>query len=139
MDTEEILRIEAELKNLSLIRRFVEEKVTALDADPDVIADVLLATDEATTNAIVHGYQDEPGIIEIEVRQTGDALVIHVRDQAPPFDPTAVPPPDLSLPLEQRPYGGMGVHLIRQLMDEVTHRITPQGGNELTMTKKGIV
>ena len=137
MDSDSTLRITAELKNLSAIRRFVEETASALGADRDMIADVILATDEAATNVIVHGYQNQPGPIEIELHRSGDAIVIYMRDRSPPFDPTSVPPPDVTQPLDERPLGGMGIHLMRQLMDEVTHRATPQGGNELTMTKKG--
>ncbi len=139
MDPEPTLHIAAELKNLSLIRRFVQERAAALGADQDVIADVILATDEAVTNIIVHGYQDRPGMIEIELRRSGNAVIVFLRDESAPFDPTSVPPPDVTQPLEKRPLGGMGIHLIRQLMDEVTHHITPQGGNELTMTKKVVV
>jgi serine/threonine-protein kinase RsbW len=138
MDSDSTLRIEAELKNLSAIRRFVQEMASAFGADRDMIADVILATDEAATNVIVHGYQNQPGTIEIELDRSGDAIVIYMRDQSPPFDPTSVPPPDVTQPLDERPLGGMGIHLIRQLMDQVTHRLLPQGGNELTMTKKGV-
>ena len=63
MDPEPTLHIAAELKNLSLIRRFVQETAAALGADRAVIADMILATDEAVTNVIVHGYQDRPGMI----------------------------------------------------------------------------
>lgn len=139
MDPESTLRIAAELKNLSLIRRFVQETAGALGADRDVIGDMILATDEAVTNVIVHGYQDRPGMVEIELRRNGDAIVVYVRDQSVPFDPTSVTAPDVTQPLEERPLGGMGIHLIRQLMDGVTHHLTPQGGNELTMTKKVVV
>ncbi len=139
MDPEPTLHIAAELKNLSLIRRFVQERAAALGADQDVIADVILATDEAATNIIIHGYQDRPGMIEIKLRRSGNAVIVFLRDESAPFDPTSVPPPDVTQPLEKRPLGGMGIHLIRQLMDEVTHHITPQGGNELTMTKKVVV
>ena len=135
MDPEPTLHIAAELKNLSLIRRFVQETAAALGADQAVIADMILATDEAVTNVIVHGYQDRHGMIEIELRRNGDAIVIYLRDRSVPFDPTSVPAPDVTQPLEERPLGGMGIHLIRQLMDEVRHHITPQGGNELIMTK----
>jgi len=89
MDTESSLRIAAELKNLSIIRRFVRETTTALGADPDAISDVVLAVDEAATNSIVHGYQGQPGIIEIKVRRMGDSLVVCLRDQATSFDPAA--------------------------------------------------
>ena len=135
-DTYSSLRISAELKQLVVIRHFIEETVAAFKADPSAVLDVLQAVDEAATNIIVHGYRGQPGMIEIEVRREGDSLVVRLRDQATPFDPTAVPPPDLTLPLEKRPLGGMGIYLARQLMDEMTHRVTSQGGNELTLVKK---
>ena len=59
MDSDSALRIAAELKNLSVIRRFVQETASAFGADRDMIADVILATDEAATNVIVHGYQNQ--------------------------------------------------------------------------------
>jgi serine/threonine-protein kinase RsbW len=139
MDPETTLRVSAELENLSVIRRFVQETLADLGVNHKVIADVILATDEAATNVIVHGYVDQPGLVEIALDRRGDALVITVRDQAAMFDPTGVPPPDLDLPLDQRTPGGMGVHLIRQLMDEVVYQTTPQGGNELTMIRKGVL
>jgi serine/threonine-protein kinase RsbW len=110
----------------------------ALGVDAATIPDVVLAVDEAATNIILHGYQGQEGIIEIEVEQEGDALVVRLRDEAVPFDPTSVPLPDLTVPLEQRAPGGLGIYLIRQVMDEVAYRITSQGGNELTLVKRGV-
>lgn len=110
----------------------------ALGVDAATIPDVVLAVDEAATNIILHGYQGQEGIIEIEVVQEGDALVVRLRDETVPFDPTSVPPPDLTVPLEQRAPGGLGIYLIRQVMDEVMYRITSQGGNELTLVKRGV-
>ena len=138
MNTKSSLRIAAELKNLSEIRRFIQEAASALGFDPAMTHNVPLAVDEAVTNIIVHGYQCQGGAIEIEVSREGDALVIRLRDEAAPFDPTNTPLPDLTLPLEQRSPGGLGIHLIRQIMDEMTHRVTPQGGNELTLVKRGL-
>jgi len=138
MRTSPSLHIAAEVKNLSEIRRFVQETASALGLPPAMIPNVILAVDEAVSNVIAHGYQGQEGAIEIEVSREGDALVIRIRDEAPPFDPTIVPPPDVTLPLEQRIPGGLGIHLIRQIMDEMTHRVTHQGGNELTLVKRGI-
>ena len=131
-----MLRIAAELNNLTVLRRFVREAATALAAPAETIDNLVLAVDESATNIIMHGYCGQPGEIEIEIRRAQDALVIYLRDQAPPFDPTRLPAPDVTLPLEQRPIGGLGVYLTRQLVDSVTHCLTSQGGNELTLIKK---
>ena len=130
------LRIAADLKHLDAMRRYIQETATALEADAEGIHDALLAATEAATNIIVHGYRNKPGIIEIEMSREGDSLLVRLRDQADPFDPTSVPAPDLTLPLEKRPFGGMGIHLIRQVTDEMIYRALPTGGNELTLVKK---
>jgi serine/threonine-protein kinase RsbW len=126
----------AELENLVLIRRFVENTAQSLQADQAAIDDVIQAVDEVATNIIVHGYAAKPGIIDVEVKREGAALIVHLLDQAPQFDPTAVPPPDLTLPLEKRQPGGLGIHLIREYMDQVRYLAIPQGCNELTLLKK---
>ena len=82
---------------------------------------------------------DSVSTIEIELRQRGDAIEIALRDHAPLFDPTQVPTPDLTLPLHKRPLGGMGVHVTRQIMDAMRYRVTPEGGNELTLVKRANV
>jgi serine/threonine-protein kinase RsbW len=133
------LKITAELNNLAPIRDFVEETATALGANPTMLLDVVLAVNEIATNIMLHGYQGQPGLIEIEVCQSRNSLVICLRDGAPPFDPTTVPSPNLNLPLEERPLGRMGIYLARQLTDEMTYRLIPQGGNELTLIKKNIL
>jgi serine/threonine-protein kinase RsbW len=133
---ESTLRVSAELPNLAVIRHFVEETATALKADRDAIDDMMQAVDESATNIIVHGYRGRTGNIEIEVTQAGNMLVVRLRDQCPLFDPTRAPPPDLTLPLERRRLGGVGIHLTRQFTDSVTYRITFEGGNELTLRKK---
>ncbi len=138
MDQPLRLRIAADLKNLATIRRFVESAAKSEDGNPEAIVDMLIAMNEAATNIIIHGYQGQPGIIEVEVAYDEDALVVSLRDQAPIFDPTLVPAPDVTLPPEQRPFGGMGVHMMRQLTDELTHRTAPDGGNELILVKEDV-
>jgi serine/threonine-protein kinase RsbW len=134
-----LLRISAELKNLATIRQFVEETALALRVDSKAIPDIVQAVDEAATNIVVHGYFGQPGDIEIEIRPENNSLVVALRDQARSFDPTTVPPPDLTLPLEERPFGGMGVFLIRHFMDEINYRVPAQGGNELVLVKNAVV
>lgn len=135
MNSRYSLQTSAELKNLSQIRDFVEMAATGLGFSPDLISNVQLAVDELATNVILHGYHGQGGSLEIELERTVRGLVVRLRDEAPPFDPTTVPPPDLTLPLTKRPIGGLGVHLVRRAMDEVIHRVTAAGGNELTLIK----
>lgn len=138
MTTNSVLHIAAELKNLAAIRRFVADTATALGVDRTTIHRLELAVDEVATNIIRHGYQEQPGTIEIELSRQDEALVIHVRDQAPPFDPTGVSPPDLTKSLHKRAAGGLGIYITKQVMDTVTHRLPARGGNELIMVKHGI-
>jgi len=137
-DTCRSLSIEAALSNLAAIRDFVRQAETALGVDPDTISDTVLAVDEAASNIIRHGYRGQKGEIEIEVCRTGDDLVIRLRDDAASFDPTVVPAPDINVPLTMRRPGGLGIHFMRQTVDEVRHRQKPGGGNELTLVKRGI-
>lgn len=119
------------------IRDHVRSEAEALGADPDALNEVLVALDEALTNIVLHGYKgQEDGVIEIIVERDQNDLVVRLFDEAPIFDPTLVDPPDLSLSLEERPIGGLGVHLIRHNIDQITHRPRSEGGNELTLVKR---
>jgi serine/threonine-protein kinase RsbW len=133
------LRVAADVAQLAEIRTFVEQHARALGADAAAIYDLVLAVNEVATNIVVHGYRSQPGAIEVDLRQQGDAIEIRLRDHAPLFDPTCVPAPDLTLPLHKRPFGGMGVHVTRQIMDSMRYHATPEGGNELTLVKRAIV
>ena len=139
MDKPRILRLDAHLSDLQDIRNFIEEYAQRLNIDASTTYDILLSVTEMVTNIIVHGYRGESGPIDIEVSQQDDALVVCLRDEAPPFDPTQVPTPDLTLPLERRPVGGLGVYLTREFMDRVSYRRGPRGGNELVLVKEGVV
>ena len=129
------LRVQAELVNLETIRRHVEDVAIALKVNPETIPDVLLAVNEMATNVIVHGYRGQPGSLELDIEQDKDNLIIRLRDHAPVFDPTRVPPPDVTVPLHKRPLGGMGIYLTRRLMDKMSHRVTHDNGNEVTLIK----
>jgi anti-sigma regulatory factor (Ser/Thr protein kinase) len=131
-----VLRASAEPGSLAPIRRFVETAAIELGADPAVVPDVIQAVDESVTNIIKHGYQGDPGIVEVEVRIAAGALVVRLRDHATPFDPTNVATPDLDRPLGSRPLGGMGVHLARELTDDMRYGCPEGWSNELTLIKR---
>jgi len=126
----------AKLDRLETMREFVTGAAITLGAQTDLALDAALATDEAVTNVIVHGYGLDQGEIELIMTREGNDLVIRILDAAPEFDPTLVPAPDLETPLELRAPGGFGVHLLRLLMDSVSYRRLPEGLNELTLKKR---
>lgn len=82
-----------------------------------------LALEEHLTNVLAYGYKDKAAH-DIVVRLTieGRWLELEVADDARPFNPLSRPAADTSLPLDQRPPGGLGIHLIRQFMDELDYR-----------------
>lgn len=125
---------DATLACLAPIRAFVRDCTAAVNSDEEATADLVQAVDEAATNVIVHGYRGD-GPIQVEFELDGNRMAVRLLDEAPVFDVTTVPPPDLTIPpLERRP-GGMGVHLMRTLTDDLRHRPRPGGGNELTLIR----
>ncbi len=121
--------------NLESIRSFVEYAANNFHVPETIVYNVVWAVDEAATNIILHGYAGKDGILEVEVDRQGNTLLVRLKDQAPQFDPTSIPLPDLTLGLERRPPGGLGMYIIRKLMDQVLYRSPDQGGNELTLVK----
>lgn len=95
-----------------------------------------LAIEEHLTNVLSHGY--EPGVtprIVIRMETDADWLRVDVEDNGKPYDPLTTPPVDTSIPLEEKPIGGLGVHLMRQCMDELSYA-REAGKNVLRMGKR---
>lgn len=126
----------ADLSDISNICNFVTETAEAMGSDPEAAGEIVVALHEGISNTIIHGYKRQPGTIEIEVKRQSDDLLVYLRDEAPLFDPLTVPTPNISLPLEQRAYGGMGIHMMRNFTDELHYQITDSGQNELVLVKK---
>lgn len=123
------------LDDLSLIRGFVRDTAVSGGCERSAIAEFVVAVNEAVANIVRHGYRDAPGDIEVAVVCGGEAVLVLLRDDCPPFDPTLVDSPDTTLPLEERPFGGLGVHMMRTYCDELRYRRDPRGRNELTLLK----
>jgi serine/threonine-protein kinase RsbW len=124
------------LDSLEKISEFVQQVArSACFNDRDVYA-VQLAVDEACTNIIEHAYHGKGGNITCTCDVDADGLKIILLDQAAPFQPDAWTDPDLGLPLEQVKSRGLGLFLMRRMMDDVKFEKSPEGGNCLTMIKR---
>lgn len=95
-----------------------------------------LAIEEVSTNIITHGYgKREPGPIELQLCTDAEAISVRIIDRAQPFDPVAAPVPDLAAGWEERQVGGLGWHLVRELMDSVNYRYDPTLGNVVDLVR----
>jgi anti-sigma regulatory factor (Ser/Thr protein kinase) len=130
------LRLANDLDGLAGLAERVERFGVEQGLAENVVNALNVVLDEAVSNAINHGYDaGVRGEIAVRLRRSADRVEVEVEDDGRPFDPLQVPPPDLSLPLERRPIGGLGIHLIRNLMDEISYA-RQAGRNVLKMAKR---
>jgi serine/threonine-protein kinase RsbW len=126
----------AHLDQMSAISSYLEERMLALGLTPEVIFEVQVAVDEACTNIIQHAFPNrQDGKIYISCDKKDGLLIIQIEDNGIPYDPTQNPPPDLTSSLEDRKPGGLGVHFMRQFMDELQYECS-EGTETLTMKKR---
>lgn len=103
---------------------------------PKVLNLVLLAIEELVTNCIQYGYDDAHEHTVLIVLSMNDSnLTMNVVDDGHPFDPLTLPPPDSSLDIGDRPIGGLGIYLLRQMADHIEYE-RRDGTNRLTLTKR---
>lgn len=92
---------------------------------PEVRDDLRLITEEVVCNALehgLHGTHGEAWQIVFDLTRCGDTLQVEFRDTGKPFDPLAQPPPDLDADILDRPIGGLGLHLVRELAETISYR-----------------
>jgi serine/threonine-protein kinase RsbW len=133
------LSIKASLDNLLKVRQYIDQAGERLGVNESALADLRLVVDEAVTNVIIHGYDDLDGMVELNMERDGDAVIIRVRDRAKTFDASHVSAPQLDTALKDRPFGGMGIFLIKKMTDEAEFLPLPGGGNEIRLVKRGAI
>ncbi len=131
---ESTLALNVTIADLPEILAFVDSACQQVGMGPDLCFDLQLAVEEACTNVIEHAYQGHGGELSICFETRNDDIVITLRDHGQAFDPTSIACPDTSMPLTKRPIGGLGLHLMYQLMDEIGFSFELDG-NTLTMIK----
>ena len=125
--------------DLALVIDYIEHACARAGVDQAAWFDLQLATEEACANVIEHAYQDTGGQFSVRFETRGPDVCITVHDHGRPFEPQKVRRADLSTPLGERPLGGLGLHLMQKLMDEVQFTFSATDGNTLVMVKRGVV
>jgi serine/threonine-protein kinase RsbW len=131
------LHVPSSTENLVLIREFVSTVGAQAGLEESDIGKLELAVDEACANVIEHAYGHDL-TKEVIVRATFDdeTLRIDVEDTGKGFDPKSVPSEELERLVQERKSGGLGMRLMKSLMDEVHYEIAPGQKNELHMLKR---
>ena len=121
------------IRDLSRMPELVAQLARAQGLSDDVVFCMNVALDEMLSNIIKYGYTDD-AIHEIRIRLSvdGPMLVAEIEDDGQPFDPCAAAPVDVDAPMEERKVGGLGIHIVRQLMGEVGYSRV-DGRNRLVM------
>lgn len=129
------ITIPADLEEITRAAGILEEVMAAAGFCREEILRLQLAVEEACANVVLHGYGEEEGEICLRALVDGDRLSVTVEDEGGPFDPTACSPPRLEEDLEGRGIGGLGVHLMRSLVDGISYEFR-DGKNVLTLMVK---
>ncbi len=132
---QESITLKNETPELERLAGFIETCSERMDLPMPLAMKLDLALEEAVANVILYAYPGQTDqSVEIDLERRGELLTLRITDSGIPFDPTAREEPDLSLGAEERPIGGLGIFLVRQLMDSVEYE-RRDNRNILTMQK----
>ena len=131
------LIIKSKTENLSIIRDFISSKAANAGIQNEEIENIMLAVDEACTNIIKHAYHSDPdGKIIVKVEYNSTNFKVIIEDYGITFNPDNVPVPDLRKYHKDKKVGGLGMYLMKALMDEVKYVSVPGKCNRVILSKK---
>ena len=125
-----------DISEISRLYEFIEELGSEFSLAPDIVFNLNLVLEEAVVNIINYAYpKEEHQSIYLSARLHEGSIILVLTDTGKEFDPTAAPEADITLSADDRPIGGLGIFLIRQIMNEVKYERI-EGKNVLTLEKK---
>ena len=135
--TQRHVELHNEVRQISVLTDFVTGIAREGHLDSSAVQSLVLAMEEAVVNVLMYAYPEKTvGIVDVQATLYPDSIEFTVTDAGKPFDPTAAPRADISLGLEDRPVGGLGIHLVRTIMDSV--RYSREGGRNILKLTKNI-
>ena len=125
-----------DLREIAVAADRIDEFCSLNGIPPATAYAVNLSVDELLTNTISYGYEDSAEHrIDLMIRLDGDVLAVEISDDGIEFAPDSADDPDTNASIEDRPIGGLGIFLTRQMMDRFDYR-RDEGRNIVTLTKK---
>ena len=135
-DWERQLTIPNDIVEIPRLHRFVQTVCEHARLDHALSMNLNLALEEAVSNVILYAYPEgTQGQVDVRAVVWADRIDFTVTDSGAPFDPTTLPDPDLNADVKDRPVGGLGIYLVKRIMDEVSY-VRENDRNILSMTKK---
>ncbi len=132
----ETIHIESRTDRLIAVREFVSDAARQFGFSDEDVSKIALAVDEACTNVIKHAYKYDPTKeITVTIRSDSDTFQVIIQDTGVQFDPSRVQSPDMREYMKNYRRGGLGMHLMKSLMDSVEYNIEPGKTNEVRLTK----
>lgn len=129
------LTLHNDVQEVPQLAAFIDEVAEACGIDMATTMSLNLAMEEAVVNVMNYAYPaGTVGNVDIDAEFADGQLTFVLSDSGTPFDPTQAGTPDLTLDAEERPIGGLGIFLVRQIMDTIVYRRS-DGKNILTLTK----
>jgi anti-sigma regulatory factor (Ser/Thr protein kinase) len=122
----------ANVSDVPAMMTFVTEAAEACEMHPKRVLHLQLAVEEAAVNVCNYAYEVPPGEIIIHMECKENKFIVRIQDEGVPFDPLKLDTPDLKASIEDREVGGLGVYLMKRVMDEV-HYVRIRGRNILTL------
>lgn len=130
------LRLPSQTDNLELIRTFIAAVAKKVGFEEEDINKIELAVDEACTNVVEHAYKDRDNEnIDIAIQIDYQKFTVIVTDKGRRFSPADIEMPDMDQYLAELRVGGLGIYLIKTLMDEVQYYSGADGKNRVKMVK----
>ncbi|MGE5397728.1 MAG: ATP-binding protein [Chitinophagales bacterium] len=123
---------EASVERVGEIVEYVSGLAVVSEVHPKRIMQVELAVEEAAMNICSYAYEKPPGHVLVRVTKNEGRFIVELEDEGVPFDPLKMDEPDIKAEIEDRRVGGLGVFLLRRVMDEV-HYSRENGCNRLTL------
>lgn len=136
MSARQSFRINADLDELRQVAAAAEELGLRENWSPALVHQIDLAIEELGNNVVRHGFEGGPGELEITLNSDDELITLEIVDDGRPFNPLEdAPIPDVEAALEDRPIGGLGIHLVLTMMDEMHYRRENEK-NHLTLVKR---
>lgn len=131
------LKVKSSLENLAVIRDFISDSALDSGINKEVVDRIILAVDEASSNIMRHAYKDRPeGVITVQISVKNNECVVTLIDNGIGFSLEKVREPNMLSYLKEKKRGGLGIHLMKILMDNVDYSSIDGEYNKLVLTKK---